>query len=49
MNDVNCHSKRSIIIKKRLTAIFDSKKKRKLFEVKLEVLYKHTIYTGVSQ
>ena len=49
MNDVlNFHSKRSIN-RKRLTAIFDSKKKIKLFEVKLEVLYKHTICTRVSQ
>ena len=46
MNDVNFHSKRSIN-RKRLTAIFHSKK-IKLFEVKLEVLYKHTICTRVS-
>ena len=38
MNDVNFHSKR-IINRKRLTAIFDLKK-IKVFEVKLEVLYK---------
>ena len=51
MNDVNFHSKRSIN-RKHLTAFFDLKKKKnygKLFEVKLEVLYKHIICTGVSQ
>ena len=47
MNDVNFHSKRGIH-RKRLTAILDLKK-NKLFEVKLEVLYKHIICTGVSQ
>ena len=38
MNDANFHSKRSIN-RKRLAAIFDLKK-IKVFEVKLEVLYK---------
>ena len=47
MNDANFHSKRSIN-RKRLTASFRFKK-IKLFEVKLEVLYKHTICTGVAQ
>jgi len=48
MNDVNFHSKRSINGKS-LNTVFDSKKKKNLFEVKLDVLYKHTISSGVSQ
>jgi len=44
----NNHSKRSIN-RKRLTAVFDSKEKNKLFQAKLEVLCKHTICTGITQ